>query len=163
MSHVLMTGLPVRASHSNEGDSTCLCLSSPAGKDTDRDEREDPVGLQGCIVLKSGETSQSEDRVVVTPQTPMMAVAADGSEFVYDGRGGVIVVEERREGGKKEEKGGEEVEDEEEALRSKPVFVVGSGKSLRLKNVTVKVRTTHSNIFSSLYGQSNRYLPSVAL
>ena len=157
MSHVLMTGLPVRASHSNEGDSTCLCLSSPAGKDTDRDEREDPVGLQGCIVLKSGETSQSEDRVVVTPQTPMMAVAADGSEFLYDGRGGVLVVEERREGGKKE-KGGEEEEDEEEALRSKPVFVVGSGKSLRLKNVTVKVRTAHSSSLGILCGQSNRYL-----
>ena len=113
-----------------------LSSPPPTGKDTDRDEREDPVGLQGCIVLKSGETSQSEDRVVVTPHTPMMAVAAEGSDFVYDGRGGVIVVEERRDGGNKEE----EDEDEEEGSRSKPVFVVGSGKSLRLKNVTVKVR-----------------------
>ncbi|GJP54206.1 hypothetical protein CLOM_g13301 [Closterium sp. NIES-68] len=115
-------------------------LAAVAGTDTDRDERDDPASLARAVVLTAGTTRQAEQVVTVSPQRQLIAEAAGVEEYAYDGCGGVLRLvagEEHMQGGV--DGGGPQWGKQQvEAGAGGPVIVVGNGKHLRLKNVTVE-------------------------
>ncbi|CAI5951576.1 unnamed protein product [Closterium sp. NIES-65] len=110
-------------------------LAASSGNDTDRDERDDPASLAHAVVLTSGTTRQAKAVVTVSPQRQLIAEAAGVDEYEYDGCGGVLrLLPSDAQGGTAVPAG----KQQGEGVAGGPVIVVGNGKHLRLKNITVE-------------------------
>eukprot|EP00897_Mesotaenium_endlicherianum_P008373 jgi/Mesen1/7564/ME000392S06833 len=100
-------------------------LGAMAGKDDERDVREDPLGTQNDIRLTQPEYAQQEEVEWLAPQRQLLADSVEHDEYVYNGCGRALCLLEERAGAGVC------------AAPSAPLVCVGNGKHLRFKNVRI--------------------------
>ena len=103
-------------------------LGSMAGKESERDVREDPIKTQHNLLLSQQKTKQTEGMVWICPEKQLVADDPDVDEYEYDGGGNTLVL--------LEDESGVGVSSQPP---SRPLIVIGDGKRLRFTNITIQV------------------------
>lgn len=95
--------------------------------DEGKGQKLDPLGTQHDIRLRGGLFEQPEEELALSPRRQLVADRPGVAEYVYDGKGGTLVLKDQL---------GEVLH----TPPATPLIIIGPGKNLRFRNVTIRVR-----------------------